>query len=634
MERTAVSQRPRRSLRQKILVGYLVLLALFSGVGAWAVYNFVMLSRAIDSIMVENYRSIRAAENMIEAIDRQHSSQLELLMGKGQEADREFSEYQSEFMRWFTRAEDNVTVPGEDKVVTALKASYNEYLMTSMNLRDSYNQHGSAAAWQLYLDRSKPKFLAVKAHLKDLLDLNHQAMVSAKAAAARDAGRAIISTIIVILASIGLGLTFGLQISNVIIQPTKALTETAKLIGEGQLDRTIPVQSNDEIGELAREFNKMTERLRMYEQSNVRKLLAEKRKSEAIVRSIADPVIVTDEEHRVVRMNPAAEKLFGTTEAAAAGRHFLEVVRNERVFRAIREAQENQGRLVLDSSDQYLEVKGEDKIRYYRIEVTPMVDENDVFYGVVTLLQDVTKLKEVDQMKSDFVSIASHEFRTPLTSISMSAGLLLENPGMPAAQQKELLEVIKEDTERLTSLVNDLLNLARIESGRVQMEFGEVDVPQLVEAALRPFVRQAEDKGITLTHDVEAGMKPVWADFAKISWVISNLIGNALRYTPKGGRIEVRAEQRNNWAFISVKDTGIGIPKEYQSRIFDKFVQVKRKDGNAEVGGAGLGLAICREIVRAHRGRIWVESEEGKGSTFTFTLPLATGAGKTTPVEE
>jgi len=240
---------------------------------------------------------------------------------------------------------------------------------------------------------------------------------------------------------------------------------------------------------------------------------------------------------------------------------------------------------------------------------------------VITLLEDITKLKKVDEMKSEFVSMVSHEFRTPLTSMSMGINMLLkEKAGSINDDQKELLEVAEEDCQHLSNLVDDLLDLSKMESGEIDLEFENVKVGKIFDASIKPFEQQADEKGIELARDEEIDLE-VHADVNKITWVITNLIGNALRYTEEGDRIELHADKKGHKVHIAVSDNGAGIPKEYQHKIFEKFVRAGQDRDSST--GTGLGLAISKEIVEAHGGRIWVDSEEGKGSTFTFTVKLA-----------
>jgi signal transduction histidine kinase len=293
------------------------------------------------------------------------------------------------------------------------------------------------------------------------------------------------------------------------------------------------------------------------------------------------------------------------------GTHFLEVIKAEEIFEYIKNPEAKEQKTFL--------LKKNDKKRHYRISTKQVIDEDEEYQFTVTLLEDITRLKEIDNMKSEFVSTVSHEFRTPLTSMNMGLSMVInEDTGELNEEQKELLEAAYEDVERLTELVNDLLDLSKIESGKIEMEFDKVDVNDIIEKTLNPFHKQAEEKEIELKFKQSEDNIFAYADPSKISWVISNLIGNALRYADEG-KIEVDAEIKGRRVLVSVADNGPGIPKEYQSKIFEKFVRAG--SDKEEKSGTGLGLAIAKEIITAHNGRIWVDSEEGEGSTFSFYIP-------------
>jgi NtrC-family two-component system sensor histidine kinase KinB len=247
--------------------------------------------------------------------------------------------------------------------------------------------------------------------------------------------------------------------------------------------------------------------------------------------------------------------------------------------------------------------------------------ETGSMIGVVLLFRDITSLKELDRLKSEFVMTASHELRTPLTSLGMSIDLLREKvQGKLKEKEEQLLSAAHEDLQRLKALVNDLLDLSRIEAGKIEMDFDRVSVQLLFEKAVSSLIAQANDKDIQLTFSAPSGLPLVKADANKITWVLTNLISNALRYTSSGGKIHLYAEHFGAQTYVSVSDDGAGIPYEYQTKIFEKFVQVKSRQ---DAVGTGLGLTICKEIVRAHGGTIWVDSAPGEGSTFTFTLPVS-----------
>jgi NtrC-family two-component system sensor histidine kinase KinB len=257
----------------------------------------------------------------------------------------------------------------------------------------------------------------------------------------------------------------------------------------------------------------------------------------------------------------------------------------------------------------------------FLFSVTSVRGRDGGLIGVVMVLRDVTRLMEVERLKSEFVMAASHELKNPLTSLGMSVELLLEKARCDNGDGASLplLEAAYEDLQRMKALVSNLLELARLEDGRVELEIERVPVRALVQHVEEVFRRQVELKGVHLDSVIGDTSAEVRIDANKVAWVLTNLISNALRYVNEGGAIMLKAARFGRFVHLSVADDGPGIPLEYQSRIFEKFFKMQ---GQAP-GGTGLGLAICKEIVRAHGGTIWVESSPGSGSTFTFTLPVA-----------
>ena len=259
------------------------------------------------------------------------------------------------------------------------------------------------------------------------------------------------------------------------------------------------------------------------------------------------------------------------------------------------------------------------KPRFYLFSVTAIQSAAGELTGIVLLLRDVTRLKEVERLKSEFIMAASHELRNPLTGLAMSIDLLSERTAETLEpRDQELLQAAHEEMQRLKALVEDLLDLSKIEAGRIEMEFESVAPELLFERAAAVFESQLKERSVRLEAAALQELPDVRADPNKITWVLTNLISNSLRYVPEGGHIRVSGKQVGRHVHLSVRDDGPGIPLEYQSKIFQKFVQVEGR----ETAGTGLGLAICKEIVRAHGGTIWVESTPGQGSSFTFTLPV------------
>jgi NtrC-family two-component system sensor histidine kinase KinB len=373
---------------------------------------------------------------------------------------------------------------------------------------------------------------------------------------------------------------------------------------------------------MANDFNLMVKKLKAYRDLNVKQILSEKHKSEAIIRSIDDGLIVLNSELKIEDINPTAVDIFKKSHSEIKGSHLLEITKDENLYNYLKQALEvGIVKKDQDPNANILTIESGQAQQHYLYSATPVIAGKESVVSMVLLLRDVTRLKELDRLKSEFVMIASHELRTPLTSIGMSISLLKEkafdklNP-----KESELLLAADEEVQRLKALVNDLLDISKIEAGKMDIDFDSVSVEVLFEKAVEVLRNQAMEKNIDLTYKSAFDLPDIKADVNKITWVLTNLISNSLRYTEDNGFIKLSAKEVGSQVHISVVDSGAGIPYEYQSRIFEKFVQVKTEKS---LGGTGLGLAICKEIIRAHGGTIWVDSQPGHGSTFTFTVPVA-----------
>jgi signal transduction histidine kinase len=480
------------SLRLRLALTYLYLMGILGLVGAWGIYHFVVLGRAIDRILVDNYKSVGAAQSMKEALERQDSAALFHLAGHDALARRQFETNRHAFLRQYRIASGNVTEVGEPAIIADIDRRFRDY-SDRMEAFLQSKEGGAIAPRDTYFAQLAPRFLSLKDRCDDLLHLNQAAMVRANDRAIRLAERATWSTVAVAVVATVLGLALLSRFSTAIAAPLRAMSATAQRIGQGELDQRIEVISRDEIGVLASEFNRMAERLK--------------------------------------------------------------------------------------------------------------------------------KLRE--QEKEEFIAIASHELRTPVTSLQMAIHLLDEGAAGPLSpKQVELIQGAREDCDRLQRLTQDLLDLSRLEAGTTPIRRRSEAPAELVEEALQTVGATARAKSLSVVVDVPRTLPPVFADAEQIVRVLTNLINNAVRHTDVG-TITLSAREKGGHVAFSVADTGTGIPSEYLSRIFERFVQVPRSRSH----GAGLGLAIARQIVQAHGGTIEVKSEEGKGSTFTFTLPLATEKG-------
>lgn len=331
-----------------------------------------------------------------------------------------------------------------------------------------------------------------------------------------------------------------------------------------------------------------------------------------------DGLCLLDMDFHITNMNHSGARFFDKEPNACKGKHILEVIRNESLFAYIKETAETGQSPTLDEGHNFITLDSRQEKKYLQFFITAVKTQPDTMFGVMILLQDITHLKQLDKLKSEFLMIASHELKTPLTSINMSISLLKERTAEKLnPEERELLQIASEDTSRLKALINDLLDISKIEAGKIDLSFETIPVDNIVSKTMLSFQSEVRAKRISLTSESKPDLQ-VRGDFGKIAWIMSNLISNAVRFTPEGGKVKIQAIESGAFVQFSVEDDGIGIPYEYQKKIFDKFFQVASP---LNTGGTGLGLAICKEIVRAHGGTIWVESEPGKGSTFYFTIP-------------
>lgn len=617
------------SLRTKLLAGYLVFVAALVVLGGWSAWRLREMGGVSRRIISNNYDSVVAAQEMKENLERQDSAALFALLGARDKAMAQLREHRARFDANFQKAENNITEVGEPEAIEAIRRDRDSYyqafdaFLAKVNVTESSRQHTVARNEELserneYFTRLEPEFNKLRADCEHLLQLNQRAMLAKSEAAASVAQLWFYRTLLIAAVLVAAGLFLAFFLANRIIEPLRQLTATTAKMAGGDLNAKVTVSSRDEVGVLAAEYNRMAERIRQLRSSDLGKLLVAQQTTEAAIDSLYDPVIVTDSGGCVTKLNPAAEEIFGS-EKENTGKHVGEVARDARIAGAVAEALESQRPVAGEGMSSVLPLAVDGSERAFRLRTTPMRDNGNRLLGAVTLLEDITHLREIDRLKSEFIATASHELRTPLTSVQMGVHLLLEGAvGELNDKQAEVLGACREDCERLDKLMRDLLDLSRIEAGDSQPELEAVRTRDLIIAETEELRPQVETKGISFRVYAPVDLPAVMADRSQIERVLANLVVNAIRYT-KQGEIRISAEPRGHYVAVSVSDTGGGIPQEYLPHIFDKFVQVP----GAATGGAGLGLAISRLIVEGHGGQISVQSEMGHGSTFTFTLPVA-----------
>lgn len=608
----------RLQLRDKILLGFGSVLFIMLIVFAVSLVSLLKLGKASEAILKQNYLSIDATYQMLDAIEQHYLIIVSAPLG-GQEINvQALIKEQLRFETWMQMERGNITEKGELAAVDKLEGYYKQYINKSYELirRETFPRGLTQETLNTSL---RPLVERIRYYNQEIMSINKNGMFKSSEQAKHIAHKATYSLIIIGALGVLLSIVLSLTLSSIIVRPLKNMLVALEKVASGDYGARIDHHSTDELGIVSNEFNHMVSKLKEYHELNIRSILKEKQINEALLLNMEDGLFLLDSDFRVANVNRSGAAFFNTEVELCKGRHILEIIRQEQLFEYIKETAE-QGKSPDIPEGNNLIVVGVDKAkRFLQFILTPVFEKKDVLLGVMILIQDITHLKQLDRLKSEFLMIASHELKTPLTSINMSVSLLHERAmSKLSEQEQELLQIALDDTNRLKALINDLLDLSKIEAGKIDLNMESLNVSSVIAKVLNGFANAIEAKQIHLESQCDQDIT-VRGDFSKIALILTNLVSNALRFTAQGGSIAVKAELLGKFVQISVADNGIGIPSEYHNRLFDKFFQVASQ---LNTGGTGLGLAISKEIVRAHGGSIWVESVFGEGSTFYFTLPL------------
>ncbi len=606
------------TLRAKLLAAQAPLVLVLVVFGYATAKTLTTLGNSPELILKDNYRSVLAAERMLDALERLQDVALARATGRPAD-DRAAARLAEGFEGELSAQEHNITEAGEDAVTRRLRERWTRY----RGAFDQVARPAPAAGLSRYFEVLDPAAERVREAAREILALNQDAMGRKSDGARRLAERNVTIVVGTTIAVLVLGLVSSLALTARLLRPLKVLSGTVRRIGEGDLEARARVTGKDEIAALAQEFNTMADGLAEYRRSSLGELLQAQQASQAAIDSLPDPVLVLDAAGGVINLNGAAESMLhmgagGTAGSVAALEPDLRAV----VERVREHVASGHGAYVPRGFEEAVRVSSAEGDRHLLPRATPLYSEQGVVVGTTIVLQDVTRLMRFDELKNDLVATVAHEFRTPLTSLRMAIHLCAQELVGPLTEkQADLMAAGREDCERLQSIVDDLLDLSRIQAGRMSLEVAPLDAGGLLEAAAGSLRSAADAAGVSLAVSPPATPLAVQADPERAQLVLTNLIANAIRHTPAGGRVEVQASVAGELARFEVRDTGEGIAREHRDRIFEKFYRVP----GARSGGVGLGLYIAREIVNAHGGELGVESEPGRGSTFWFTLRLAAG---------
>jgi NtrC-family two-component system sensor histidine kinase KinB len=602
-------------LRTKLLLAQAPLLLALVVIGVVGSLTASELGRGSQMILRENYRSVLALQRMLESLDQLDSAALFRIAGERELTREQASAYRARFEQELGVQQSNVTEPGEAEQTRALAGSWARYVE---GWAEFERRSETAEVRAFYFAELQPAFERVKQRADQVLALNQDAMLRKSDAAERSARR--LNTLLVSIALAGclLGVWGSSALTSRLLRPLTVLTHAARRLGEGDVEARALVDGQDELARLAVEFNTMAERLKRYRESTLGELLAAHRASQSVIDSLPDPVLVVAVEGHLLHANESAERLLHIRLDAGLAT----------IDPAIRAVLERVHQHVLAGKGPYLPKGLEEAARTSTVDGerrllprgTPVYSEQGDVVGTTVVLQDVTRLLSFEELKNNLVATVAHEFRTPLTSLHMSIHLLTEQLVGPLTEkQSDLVYAAREDCERLQRIVEELLDLSRIQSGHLELRTAPAEIEALVRKALDAQEAGAAQRNVELRCEVVPGAGHVLVDPDRIALVFSNLLANAIRHSPSGGSVVVRAAIANQRARFEILDRGPGVPHEFRQAIFEKYFRVP----GAPSGGAGLGLFIAREIVQAHGGEIGVESEPGQGSVFWFTLPLA-----------
>jgi signal transduction histidine kinase len=599
------------SLRQKLALGFGGLLVIIAAIGIHNISRISGLGQSIDVILRENYRSVVACQDMEDALERMDSGAVFVLLGAEQKGNDQIAQNEARFEKALQVELGNVTLPGEGDKAKRLQQLFQRYRSDIKIM--GRPEFGREARRKAYFDGIQPLFHQIKDTADDILRMNQENMVARDAQARRQAQSVRGQMYLMLLAATVVAAAFLFLTGKWILRPITRLTDSAREIRKGNLDLVVPAGSGDEIGQLARAFDEMAASLREFRRTDQARLLRIQRSTQQAFDSLPDAIAVIDPEGEVEVATGAAREAFGMKPNAK-----VRDLPFPWVASLCDEAL---------SSGRVAELPGERGLlqhfvgteeKFYRPRAVPILDTGRNPAGVVLILQDVTQQRRQDEMKSGVISTVSHQLKTPLTSIRMAIHLLLdEKTGSLSPKQEDLLVTAREDADRLHMIVEELLDIGRIGSGKVRMDLSPLSPQRMVLEGLEPYRSAARDQGVSLSVDVPEDLPMVWADPTRIAHVFANLLSNALKYTPPGGKVSLSARAEEESVRFRVSDTGIGIPARYLPQIFQQFFRVPDQGAGT---GAGLGLAIVKEIVEAHGGTVGVESREGAGSTFLFSL--------------
>jgi PAS domain S-box-containing protein len=558
------------SVKTKIRWGTIFLFSLLILSGGFSIFYLEKTRTQSRNILKANYESLEYSHAMQLALDS---------IGKKNIA------FLDSFDKVLLLQESNITEKGEAEATEQLRDNFNE-----LKSGDTSASH------------------RLQTNIREIIALNMEAIRAKNQKAEAGAEEALTYLITIVSIIFIIALTFVYNFPSILINPIQKLTDAINAIGQKDYKHRIHIDSKDEFGKLASAFNDMAERLEFFESSNLNKLIFEKKRAEAVINSLKDASIGIDSNDTVLFANNQALQLLGLTAKDVIGINTSEIaVRNDLFHFLIDQKGTAPFKIVVDGRE-----------NYFIKEVMEVSQEGSS--NKVIVLKNITSFKELDVAKTNFIATVSHELKTPLASSDFSLKLMEdERIGKLSSEQKELIQNLKADNQRMLRILSELLNMSQVESGKIQLNIVKADVFEIIESSLAAVSASAKEKEIIIEQDIAADIPAINADAEKLVWVLNNFLTNAIKFSPSPDKIKVAVKQNDTIVSFEVKDNGPGIEEKYLNRIFDRYFQVP---GRSDKKGSGIGLAICKDFIEAMGGKIWVKSQYGEGSTFGFDLPL------------
>ena len=567
------------SIKNKLRAGisFLFLLALFcSGLAA---YYLQQLSNDSKAILKDNYRSLIYAKNISSMLDAPTEPTATRL---------------ANIQANLTAQEHNVTEQGERQLTDSLHNLFNAYKAATAN--PALIQHLS---------------VKMRNTIYNIMAVNMSAIEQKNKVANDTANQALITIALIGSFCFLIGFSFMVNFPGYIATPIRELTQGIIQIANKNYTNRLLFDSNDEFGELAEAFNQMARKLTDYERSNLASILFEKKRIETIINSMNDAFVGLDDKQTIIFANEVACNLMGLPEDKLVGEFAPHVAEENDLLRNM-----------LVNENKKMKIFADNQESYFNKEVLDVVNEDKVI-GKVIILRNITEFQQLDDAKTNFIATISHELKTPISSIKMSLKLLEdERVGAVNPEQRSLLENINDDTRRLLQITGELLDMAQVETGKIQLNFGSTHPKNIVDYAVKAVKFIADQRHVNIKINCDESLPNVRADLDKTTWVLINLLSNAIKYSRENATVELSVKKaKGDTIEFSVKDHGQGIEQKYLSRIFDRYFKVP--GASAEQSGTGLGLAIAKDFIEAQAGKISVASEIGEGSRFCFLLPIS-----------